>query len=125
LFHFFHFCFISFHFRFIFVTFFYLFFIFFFSFSTGFKGLGRMGPALVITSASTILTLLLDPLLMFGWGPVPALGVAGAAVSAGISAVIISVFSLFGLVKVGVRLRWHRPAVDVVKRLLEVRKEKK
>ncbi len=37
-------------------------------------------PALVM-ALSSVLNFLLDPLLIFGWGPVPALGVQGAAIA--------------------------------------------
>ena len=42
---------------------------------------GDTRTPLKITALATALNLMLDPLLIFGWGPVPALGVAGAAVA--------------------------------------------
>lgn len=38
-----------------------------------------------IMAFSSMLNLLLDPLLIFGWGPVPALGVKGAALASGLA----------------------------------------
>ncbi len=42
---------------------------------------GDTRTPLKITALATALNLALDPLLIFGWGPVPALGVTGAAVA--------------------------------------------
>ncbi len=43
-----------------------------------FRALGDFVLPTVVSSATVALNLALDPLLIFGWGPVPALGVAGA-----------------------------------------------
>jgi MATE family, multidrug efflux pump len=43
------------------------------------RGVGETKMPLYVISLSVVLNLLLDPLLIFGWGPVPAMGVAGAA----------------------------------------------
>ncbi len=45
------------------------------------RGTGEMGVAAVALVGSALLHVLLCPLLVFGWGPVPAWGVAGAAAS--------------------------------------------
>ena len=46
-----------------------------------FIGLGRAGRAFLIQLFLNGLNILLDPLLIFGWGPVPAFGVEGAAIA--------------------------------------------
>lgn len=43
------------------------------------RGLGEVRVPLYIVFGTVLLNLILDPLFIFGWGPVPPLGVAGAA----------------------------------------------
>lgn len=43
------------------------------------QGAGETRFPLVVVGASVVLNAILDPILIFGWGPAPALGVAGAA----------------------------------------------
>ena len=43
------------------------------------RSVGDTKRPLYLIAAGVIINLLLDPLLIFGWGPVPALGVSGAA----------------------------------------------
>jgi putative MATE family efflux protein len=44
-----------------------------------FRGSGDTRTPMKILGATLLLNTLIDPLLIFGWGPVPALGIAGAA----------------------------------------------
>jgi putative MATE family efflux protein len=80
------------------------------------RGTGNMGlPAAVIVGSVTA-HVLISPLLIFGWGPVPALGPSGAAwgliVPFGAGSLVLlgylrSSRSLVTLVFRGVRLRWQ------------------
>lgn len=45
------------------------------------RGIGEVRIPLYINAATLALNFLLDPLFIYGWGPVPAYGVTGAAVS--------------------------------------------
>lgn len=45
------------------------------------RGEGDMKTSMVILAIATVINIVLDPLFIFGWGPVPALGVAGAALA--------------------------------------------
>jgi putative MATE family efflux protein len=49
--------------------------------TAAFRSAGDTRTPFVILGASVLLNLLLDPLLILGWGPVPALGVYGAALA--------------------------------------------
>lgn len=57
------------------------------------RGAGNVQVPAQVTAAGSLLTLLLSPLLIFGWGPVPTLGVAGA----GVALVVFNVGSLIAL----------------------------
>jgi putative MATE family efflux protein len=43
------------------------------------RGVGQTKVPLVIVAATVLLNFVLDPLFIFGWGPIPGLGVMGAA----------------------------------------------
>jgi len=43
------------------------------------RGVGQTKVPLIIVAATVVLNFVLDPLFIFGWGPIPGLGVMGAA----------------------------------------------
>ncbi|MFS8542595.1 MAG: MATE family efflux transporter [Limnochordales bacterium] len=51
----------------------------FFAFRSSLRGAGDTLRPMYLSVFSNVLNVVLDPILIFGWGPVPALGVAGAA----------------------------------------------
>ncbi|HEY2027288.1 MAG TPA: MATE family efflux transporter, partial [Gemmatimonadaceae bacterium] len=53
----------------------------FFVVDAAFRAAGDTRTSFLLLSASVAVTLVLDPVLIVGWGPVPALGVAGAAIA--------------------------------------------
>jgi putative MATE family efflux protein len=53
----------------------------FFAVDAAFRAAGDTRTPFVLLLASVAVTLVLDPILIVGWGPVPALGVAGAAIA--------------------------------------------
>jgi putative MATE family efflux protein len=53
----------------------------FFAVDAAFRAAGDTRTPFLLLSASVGVTLVLDPILIVGWGPIPALGVAGAAIS--------------------------------------------
>ena len=53
----------------------------FFAVDAAFRAAGDTRTSFLLLSASVGVTLVLDPLLIVGWGPIPAMGVAGAAIA--------------------------------------------
>ena len=53
----------------------------FFAIDAAFRAAGDTRTPFLLLSASVGVTLVLDPMLIVGWGPIPALGVAGAAIA--------------------------------------------
>ena len=51
------------------------------SLSAVIRGTGNMALPAAVTCTGTVVLIPLSPLLIFGWGPVPALGIAGGAVA--------------------------------------------
>jgi putative MATE family efflux protein len=88
------------------------------------QGVGEVRFPLYVVASSVVLNAVLDPVLIFGWGPIAAHGVVGAAVATVISqgfAALIGVGILFtGRYGVRVRPRDFKPDIVFVKRALAV-----
>lgn len=68
--------------------------------------------------------MLLDPLLIFGWGPIPALGVAGASIATAVSvaggSLVVATRMLHGGLGWSVDLRRARPHVQSMHRIARI-----
>ena len=49
----------------------------------------------VIMSVAAVVNLVLDPILIFGWGPIPAMGIRGAALGTGLARMLSMVWALW------------------------------
>ena len=73
------------------------------------NGVGDTVTPMKLMGVSTALNILLDPFLIFGWGPFPAWGVAGAAVATVVSRGVIALFGIYLLFtgRLGLHIRPH------------------
>jgi len=98
--------------------------VYMFSIAAVLQGAGDATTPMIILGVSTILNIVLDPLLIFGIGFFPRLGVNGAAwatvISRGIGALIALEVLLKGRSRVHVRLKYLRFDFDIIWRILKI-----
>lgn len=88
-----------------------------YSIYTAFRGIGKPNTALFVNILGTGLNMLLDPLLIFGVGPFPELGIFGASLATSISYVTVVVTGMILLARARspVQVRWrHAPGPSIV-----------
>ncbi len=111
--------------RFLQVTFLGFVFVFgFFAYQALMRGLGTVYPPMFIVLGTVLLNFLLDPFFIFGWGPIPAMGVAGAAMATLCTQAIAMAIGLGLLIngKHGIELHWKdfRPDLRMMATLLKI-----
>jgi putative MATE family efflux protein len=88
------------------------------------QGIGNSVTPLYIQLCTVLLNVILDPLLIFGIGPFPAMEVKGAALATLFSQGVASIISFYILVKgksgLKLRLRNLRPNKEAVTRIVEI-----
>ena len=89
-----------------------------------FRGAGNAAIAMHSLWIANILNMILDPILIFGWGPIPAFGVEGAGIATNIGrggGVLYQLYFLAGASGV-IKIKSHNIKVDwsVIKSLLAV-----
>ena len=74
-----------------------------------FQAVGRMKITMLALVSGCVCNILLDPLLIFGFGPIPSLGIAGAALATGIGQLLTLCFYLvtYARTEIPVHLRKH------------------
>lgn len=88
------------------------------------QGYGDTVTPMKVSGFSVVLNIILDPLLIFGWGPFPKLGVVGAGIATVFSQFLSSVIGIVFLVsgKYGIRmnLRRFRFNKNIIKSILKI-----
>ncbi|MCA1810043.1 MAG: MATE family efflux transporter [Lentisphaerae bacterium] len=88
------------------------------------QGAGNTRTPMLIMAAANILNIALDPLLIFGWGPLPPLGVAGAAVATVTAQSLAAAMALHVLCREGAELHIRReswrPDWPLIRRIVRI-----
>jgi putative MATE family efflux protein len=73
------------------------------------RGVGKVSIPLIINMVTVTLNFLLDPILIYGWGPVPGHGVEGAAIATLITQILSAIAAIYFLIRgnLGVKLNWR------------------
>ncbi len=93
----------------------------FFVFQSTLRGTGDVKVPMYVVLITVLLNLFLDPLFIFGWGPVPGMGVAGAALATvftqGISAFVGLLILFSGKRDIHVRLKKLKLDFPLIKKM--------
>jgi putative MATE family efflux protein len=71
------------------------------------RGTGNFKPGMYVQTGTIIVNIILAPLLIFGWGPFPELGVAGAAIATFLAVVFGVVWISIYFIDANAYLRFH------------------
>lgn len=89
-----------------------------------FQGVGKMKVTMIGLLVGCVSNIILDPLLIFGVGPFPAMGIEGAAIATGLGQVFNLIFYLivYKIQTIQVKLRWKylRPDRVLIAKLYSV-----
>ncbi|WP_280536717.1 MATE family efflux transporter [Halopenitus sp. POP-27] len=96
----------------------------FFAFRASLQGAGDTKTAMWLVAASAGLNIVIDPFLVLGWGPVPAMGTRGAAIATFVSRLFAAVLGIYVLVRGDWGVQLHprdlRPDPEILGRLVDV-----
>jgi len=88
------------------------------------RGYGDTKTPMIISVSSAILDMILDPFFIFGWFSLPAMGVAGAALTTSITRGLAGVVGMYLLFsgRVGIKLKVSdlKPDLSLMKRIISV-----
>jgi len=90
-----------------------------------FRATGDIKTPLIVTSVAIGLNLVLDPILIFGWGPIPRLEVVGAALATALSYIIGCALALLAIKwgKLTFKFnwsRWVRPDWKMIAQMIKI-----
>ncbi|PKA83251.1 putative MATE family efflux protein [Ulvibacter sp. MAR_2010_11] len=92
--------------------------------NAAFRGAGDASVAMKVLIVSNLLNIVLDPLFIFGWGPVPAFGVAGAAIATtigrGIGVIIQLLILILGWSRIKIGIKYFVFKAKIMLNLIKV-----
>ncbi len=98
--------------------------ILYYVFEAALRALGNTKTPMKFVFISVLINVILDPILIFGLGPFPKMGVFGAALATVISRAIISLIALYHLIKgtYGIRFKldFLKPKIKIIKDVLKL-----
>lgn len=94
--------------------------VFFLVVHATFRALGDTRTPLAISVVTVVINIIFDPILMFGVGPIPALGIEGAALATVISDGLGATIGFVVLAKRGVRPSWVAPNAKLIGSILRI-----
>lgn len=96
----------------------------FFIFSATLRGIGDTKTAMVMMVISVLMNIVLDPILIFGLGPIKSFGVQGAALATIISRALVTIYALKILIdgSKGIKLSLSNMKIDfeVIKKIVKI-----
>src|SRR3989344_3514175 len=95
---------------------------FYFAFQSLLRGSGNATPPLYVVAFSVFMNAVLDPIFIFGYGPVPAMGVPGAALATVITQAVAALIGVIMLLRGtgGMRVTIMRPHLDMLKKTVRL-----
>ena len=88
------------------------------------RGTGNFRPGMIVQTATVILNIILAPVLIFGWGPAPQMGVSGAALATFLAIVIGVVWMTLYFLPAEAYIKFHRrdwrPRLDLWGGMLKI-----
>jgi len=93
-------------------------------FEAALRAIGNTKTPMKFVFLSVLINMILDPLMIFGIGPFPAMGIFGAALATVISRAIVSFIAIYHLVKntykIKIDLAFIKPRLNMIKELLKL-----
>jgi len=93
-------------------------------FEAALRAIGNTKTPMKFVLISVLINIILDPLMIFGIGPFPAMGIFGAALATVISRAVASSFAIYHLIKntYGIKIDFNfiKPRLKIIKELLKL-----